>query len=238
MSSQVERRSRSAGSPGLGEEADGSELVIGIVAHELAGSLHGITGALTRLSEREVLTPIDRRLLRLAADDARRLASTSEALLGWAKGTRGLSGEWISAAQLLRSIVGSMPAEHGDRVRLQVAGDARIEVDPLLMRCAIENLLRNAIHHGEGGRVVLRLDPAGERGVWITVSDDGPGIPAVERSRVFGPYVRGATAGGVGAGLGLHITRSIVEAHGGSLRIVPVQQGTEIRIEIEGEWTS
>jgi two-component system NtrC family sensor kinase len=83
------------------------------------------------------------------------------------------------------------------------------------------NLTRNAIQaiteHGGRGRLEIRAAADGDaRRVRIVISDDGPGVPAAIRDRMFEPYV--TSRAGVGAqGLGLSIARAVVIAHGGTL---------------------
>jgi two-component system OmpR family sensor kinase len=59
----------------------------------------------------------------------------------------------------------------------------------------------------------------------VTVADHGPGIPLDERDRVFERFHRTAAASGSGSGLGLAIARSIVQAHGGSIRVAETPGG-------------
>lgn len=83
----------------------------------------------------------------------------------------------------------------------------------------VGNLVRNARLHGrhaDGGpaRVVVRVE-----GARIVVEDDGPGIPAVERTRVLERFARGANASAPGSGLGLALVVQVARAHGGSVEI-------------------
>jgi signal transduction histidine kinase len=94
--------------------------------------------------------------------------------------------------------------------------------DPERIHQVVANLVENAVRFSPpGGRVDLRAFAAPE-GVTITVSDDGPGIPAEEASRVFERFYRAdaarSSSGGGGAGLGLAIARWIVDLHGGAIR--------------------
>jgi len=83
----------------------------------------------------------------------------------------------------------------------------------------VANLLSNAIKYSPQGGVV-RVDGKRANGVIrVSVQDEGVGIPAEIQREIFGKFVRGhATAEGIeGSGLGLAISRSLVEAHGGSI---------------------
>lgn len=81
-------------------------------------------------------------------------------------------------------------------------------VDVQALRSVLVNLVRNAIQHGAaGGMVTIGLDRSAGA-ICLAVSDDGPGIPQVERERVFDRFYRGATApSSAGSGLGLAIVR-------------------------------
>ena len=81
------------------------------------------------------------------------------------------------------------------------------------------NLIANAIKHGRpGGRVAVTAELDGARTVTIAVDDDGPGIPAHDRERVFALGARGRTAAG-GSGIGLALVRMILERAGGRVEI-------------------
>jgi signal transduction histidine kinase len=78
------------------------------------------------------------------------------------------------------------------------------------------NLLLNAADAcGPGGHVSVRAKPSGE-GVLMTVEDDGPGVPADVRSRLFEPFATTKDVG-KGTGLGLAVCRGLVEASGGTI---------------------
>ena len=81
------------------------------------------------------------------------------------------------------------------------------------------NLIDNAIKHGRpGGRVEVAAELESPRTVTISVDDDGPGIPAHERDRVFALGERGATEAG-GSGIGLALVRLILERAGGRVDV-------------------
>ncbi len=115
--------------------------------------------------------------------------------------------------------------------------DGKLHADPDRVAQALRNLARNAIEHTapERGLVRLEVERDGPGGVRFTVLDDGPGIPAAERQRVFERFHRTdasrvRTAGGTG--LGLAIVRAIVDAHGGEVRARDPAYGQGARIEL------
>lgn len=95
------------------------------------------------------------------------------------------------------------------------------EIDPEAIEIVLDNLLRNAVDHAPAGSTVrARVEPGALPRV--VVEDAGPGVPAELRGRVFEPFARGSggatdRAAGTGVGLGLAISRRIVEGHGGSI---------------------
>jgi two-component system sensor histidine kinase QseC len=103
----------------------------------------------------------------------------------------------------------------------------------------VRNLLDNALRHGPAGtRVRLRTGVEGEgaaRVATLVVADDGPGIPAEERERVFERFYRSGNGNGhraQGIGMGLSLVQRVVAAHGGSLRCGVGLDGRGCGIEI------
>lgn len=96
-----------------------------------------------------------------------------------------------------------------------------VDGDPDLLDQALANMVRNALAHTpEGGHLVLSCS-AGARVVDISVTDDGPGIPQAELDRIFDRFYRAHTprpADSGGAGLGLAISKRLVDLHGGTMR--------------------
>lgn len=97
---------------------------------------------------------------------------------------------------------------------------ARCTGDPMAISRMVRNLLENAVRHANS-RVTLAVTSS-DGTVFLTVSDDGPGIPPADRTRVFERFVRldsdRARSGG-GAGLGLAIVAEVVAAHGGTVMV-------------------
>ena len=91
---------------------------------------------------------------------------------------------------------------------------------------AITNLIGNAVAHAGGSgqiRVVVRADRT------IDVMDEGPGVPADLKPRLFEPFSRGSP-NAEGCGLGLHLTQEIMRAHGGEIQLLPGHSGATFRL--------
>jgi signal transduction histidine kinase len=110
--------------------------------------------------------------------------------------------------------------------------------DAVRLQRVLFNLIQNAIRHTPpDGTVTVRTARAGADGgvdhVEIEVADTGTGIPSADRERVFIPFERLDPArSDAGAGLGLAISRAIVEAHGGRIWIADAAAGTSVRVRL------
>jgi len=113
-------------------------------------------------------------------------------------------------------------------VTIDVVDSTRIRCDPGRLKEAIENLLRNAIEHNERP-VTIRTGILAD-GDGVYVEDDGEGIPASERGRIFDS---GYTTIRQGTGFGLSIVAEIIDAHGGSVRVREADSGGA-RFELTG----
>ena len=124
----------------------------------------------------------------------------------------------------------------GDAGAVMVAGEAH------LLRELLANLIDNAIRYNRrGGVVTLSLSTTAAQSVTLVVDDDGPGIPAAERSLVLERFYRGSTGAGSegaagGCGLGLPIAREIAARHGATLTIEGREgaPGTRVRVVFAG----
>jgi signal transduction histidine kinase len=115
----------------------------------------------------------------------------------------------------------------GDTLRgLELAGHRLIvdlepapaSLDAPKVARVVENLVANALKHSEGPVTVWIRVRSGDEGAELVVEDDGSGIPAEERARVFEPFHRGVTAA-PGTGLGLSIVAGFVDLHGGRVEV-------------------
>jgi two-component system, OmpR family, sensor kinase len=115
--------------------------------------------------------------------------------------------------------------------------EGTLRADPDRLAQALRNLARNAIEHTaeETGLVRLELDRIAPDKLRFAVLDDGPGIPAAERERIFERFHRtdpARTRAAGGAGLGLAIVHAIAEAHHGTVRATDSRTGTGARVEL------
>ena len=105
--------------------------------------------------------------------------------------------------------------------------------DPVLIEQVIANILDNAAKYSEPGTAITIRGQEGLGTVVLTIADEGPGIPAADRDKVFDMFYRVRAGDGqkAGTGLGLAICRGILEAHGGSIKAQSAKadgSGTEI----------
>jgi len=122
------------------------------------------------------------------------------------------------------------------RVEVSAPDQGTISIDPDLIRRSLDNLIDNAIRHAPAGSAVSLASVRNGRTCRIEVSDEGPGVPAVAKARIFERFARldesrGRDSGGVG--LGLALSRAIAEAHGGTLELVEDgRRGATFRISL------
>jgi signal transduction histidine kinase len=94
------------------------------------------------------------------------------------------------------------------------------DVDPLRVEQVVVNLLQNAVRYTPAGTsIAVLLEPGkqSQGGFQIAVRDYGPGVPLADRERIFERFFQSGAGYRQGLGLGLHISREIVEGHGGTL---------------------
>jgi len=198
---------------------------VATVSHELRTPLTGLYGAVMTLRERGDEIPIDDRseLLATLAEQAKRLARLVEDLLvasGIESDRLLLGQERFEAVALAREVVDDARRRHETaRVQLVEEQEAYVLADPLRTRQVLENLIDNAVKYADRGPVRVAVEVANGL-VTFGVSDEGPGIPEDRREQIFDKFYRSDVQmeGGVGgAGLGLYISRELVQRMGGRL---------------------
>lgn len=138
----------------------------------------------------------------------------------------------IDPAELAREVAARYA---GGRAAVQVVAvpTGPVSADPGALTRMLANLLDNAVRHART-EVVLGVAPDGRDGVLVTVTDDGPGIPAADRQRVFDRFTRLADArdrDSGGSGLGLAIVRELTTQQGGTVTLADAAP-TGLRVEL------
>lgn len=218
------------------------------VSHELKTPLTAVREGAELLRDEVggTLSPQQRQIVAIVRDNTVRLQRMIEDLLDYQRALHdamSLERRPVALDALLREVAEA----HGLQARAKrqtVAVDARtapalpmdavsVIADPVKLRTVFDNLLDNAIKFTpQGGRISLAV--SGERdSVSVDVMDNGPGVPKDERRSIFDTFFRGrAPTGGrvEGSGLGLAIAREFVQAHGGTIGVLPRNDGAHFRV--------
>jgi len=200
----------------------------------IGGIAHDVRTFATRLRLRVEQIPDPAEQQRAIADIDDMIRLLDDALLSSRAGAGGMSQEMVEIAALVRTEVDDRRAQ-GNTVEMvgeQGFRDVVVLGDRLALRRVIANLLDNAIKYGRVAHVRLSL---GRDTVVVSVDDDGPGIPADRRQAMLEPFNRLETSRNRatgGAGLGLAVARSLIEAHGGTIEIATAPSGGA-RVSVE-----
>jgi signal transduction histidine kinase len=209
-------------------------------SHELRTPLTVIRGQLEVLAAQKDPSEEDvRRVERLVQAEIARLTRMVDDLLLLTQADRVdfLRPETIDVHQFVDELWDGLSLTAERRFELADVPNGTLDGDPDRLAQAVRNLARNAIEHtGEpNGLVRLEVDPVALNRLRFRVIDDGPGIPASERERIFERFHRvdhARSRNEGGAGLGLAIVRAIAEAHGGWVTAVDAPNGRGATVEL------
>jgi signal transduction histidine kinase len=200
------------------------------LSHELRTPLTAIHGYADSLLQTDVTWDADsqtRFLTRITTESARlgRLVGDLLDLSAIDANILRLHRDWCDVALVLDAARACLPMESIGRVKLECEPMPAVWADHDRLEQVLVNLMDNAVRHNpEQTSVHARAVPLDAQTITITVADDGIGLPDDIDGDGEGPTGRrGPTAG---AGLGLSISRAIVAAHGGTLRLERPQHGT------------
>ena len=197
--------------------------LLAAVGHDLRTPLAAAKAAVSSMLSKDVeLDAGDRRELLTTADESLdRLTALVGNLLDLSRlqaGAMPVRLQPVAVEEVVATALDALPA--GRLVRVELPDDLpAVVTDPGLLERVLVNLADNALRHSPAGRPP-RLQAAARRGeVELRLVDTGPGIPAGDRDRVFLPFQRlGDTDNTHGIGLGLALSRGLVEAMGGRLQ--------------------
>ncbi len=238
---QSESRSRAA--------AEAKTRFLASMSHEIRTPMNAVLGFVDLLRDSN-LDGFQRRCTDQIRDAATGLLRIIDDILDYAKidaGRVALDTQPTDAAALVEGcremLLPQMEAK-GIGCTLDLPGDlpAAVEADPVRLRQVLLNLLGNAVKFTDSGRIAIavRFEPTGSGSgparsgeLRIRVSDTGIGMTPEERDRLFSPFVQGQHVGRGGSGLGLVISRMLVEAMGGGLTLETAPgEGTAVTIAI------
>jgi two-component system osmolarity sensor histidine kinase EnvZ len=181
----------------------------------LAGVSHDLRTPLTRLKLHLAMQE-DTDETRAARQDLKDMETMLDGYLNFAKDNETEETEIIQLDEFVRAII---VGQRDKEPELEIIGTPIISGKPNALRRAIENLISNAHKYGGAANVTVSESTSA---VEICVEDDGPGIPESDRATAFKPFQRLDSARNQnieGVGLGLSISRDIVQAHGGNLTL-------------------
>ena len=198
------------------------------VAHEVRNPLGVIRGTVELMVERGRgrMSERDGEALEDILGEVARLRRLTDDFLDLSS-DRPLAGTSLELASFLDDAARASRAATGVTIDVESPAGLHLEGDGGRLRQVLLNLVANAARAG-ANRVHFKAAADGAR-IRLDVADDGPGIPEAIRPRLFEPF---CTTREDGNGLGLAVSRRIVERHGGSLALLPATPGATFRIEL------
>jgi signal transduction histidine kinase len=216
--------------------------LVNTVSHELRTPLSGVMGFTKLLLTREFDPETRRHYLGIVDAQARRLSNLLDDFLDVRRIEEGRferAQELVDMATLLREeavLYNQQSPKHDVAVEIDHAPLGVIG-NPDRLRQVIGNLISNAIKYSPQGGVVEVSADRGNGSVRVEVRDEGMGIPLSQQPQIFTKFFRGdAPASGItGTGLGLAVSRDIVESHGGRIGFTSAEgKGTTFFVELPG----
>jgi two-component system OmpR family sensor kinase len=224
----------------LQDAADREQRLLDDASHELRTPLSILKAELDlTLSQARGAQELEA-ALRSASEETDRLARLAEDLLVLSRARAGGLGIHRMSTSL-RELLGRACAGHQARASHRgatiecVAPAVEVQVDPMRVRQALDNLLDNAIRYGPGTGGVIRVEAAvSGQVVTVTIENTGPGFREDLLPMAFEAFVRGdgAVTSHPGAGLGLAIVRALARAHGGTATAENVPGGARLTMTL------
>jgi signal transduction histidine kinase/CheY-like chemotaxis protein len=225
-----------------GRFAAAGELIAG-VAHEVNNPLMAISAITQQRLEDNDLREDDRQDLMQILRQSRRAGKLLSGLLRFARSGSEPRAETANIGKVLSEAIDLVSYQFGvAEITLDAGIDPklpRVYGDPARLEQVFVNLLSNAIHavrQVAPPRTIAIASGVDADGVWLTLSDNGPGIPTTLHRRLFRPFV--TTKGRQGTGLGLYISRQILRDAGGEIEADEAPEGGarfKLRLRSAGE---
>ncbi len=219
------------------------------VAHEINNPLTTVLGYAKLLQEDKPEGHPDRAALEMIAGEAERMKSIVGGLLEYARAPRqserrvghtardlpAPTCELAAVVKHVGALLGPQLKKARARLELDIAATGPVAIEAHALQQVLVNLVQNAMQAmADGGAIAIAARPGpGGVATVITISDDGPGIPAADRARVFDPFYT-TKAAGAGTGLGLAVCKHLIATAGGTIEVGdrPGGRGAELRVMI------
>jgi two-component system sensor histidine kinase KdpD len=202
------------------------------VSHDLRTPLTVIAGSASTLLEgEETLDSFTKHeLAQSIFEEARRLDRLVHNLLEMSRlqsGEAMFHKEWYVLEEVIGSALGQLdPQLHDHPVSINLPTDLPlVRIDALLLERVVINLLENSIKYTPPGTPLEISARVEDQELLVALADRGPGLPKGEEERIFEKFYQVSPGSARGAGLGLTICRSIIEAHGGRIRAANREDG-------------
>ena len=199
-------------------------------ARLLAALTHDLRTPITSMRLRVEMLPEGEDRDRLL-DSLREMQHLAEATLDFIRGSTTEQRRRYDLATLLDSLCGDLQ-EMGLAVHCEDSPRCVLQGQPEAVKRALRNLIENAVNYGEQVEVTLATT---DTEAVVTIADQGPGIPEVERERVFEPFYRleqSRNRETGGAGLGLAIARTLIRGMGGDIRLGAGADGRGLEVQV------
>ena len=220
----------------VGQSMDSQRRFVADAAHELRSPLTALSLQAERLANAE-MSDLARERLTVLRQGIERGRSLLDQLLTLAKAQSAtdVPKSPVSVQAIYRRVLEDlMPLAEVKHIDIGIEGtqDAEVWASEMDMIAVVKNLVDNAIRYTpQGGRVDLSVEVAGSS-IKLFIQDNGPGIPQVERDRVFDPFYRTLGSKQVGSGLGLSIVHTIARRLGAEIQLDYVDETLETGLRV------
>ncbi len=206
-------------------------LLLAQLAHELRQPLTGISTSAQLLLESHAEDPAVCARAATIVRQAQRIQLIVERARRQGPPRSGARGDLNQAVEAAWSLLETEAAKQSAALERNLSPKVPpVSADQIALEQIFGNLLGNALEAVAGGNGRIRVSTAQvEGGVEAIVEDDGPGVPAELRARLFSPFSTGRESG---TGLGLYISRSLAEEAGGALELLEEGPGARFRLRL------
>jgi len=212
------------------------------VAHEINNPIESVSNILYLLENSKAVDETSRGFVRAAQEELKRISQITKVTLGFYRNweRRQVQVKISDLVEDVLTLYSRKSASLGISIEKHYRGEGIVTGDAGELRQVFSNLILNAMEAltKAGSRLRIGIFDAADwkdpnlRGVRTIISDNGPGIPLADRALIFDPFY--TTKGEEGTGVGLWVSRGIVENHGGSIsfktRLTPQHSGTAFSV--------